>query len=238
MQSAADRLAKAWAHHVAADVRSAPSGLIRRSASIEEGPLLGRGIAASFVLALGLAPAAFAEERLMEVKVPTVSLYHQLYTTYDFVEANQFNGDGSVSTDVVVDDDEQAALRAQGVQFIRTLEDDATTAARNAEAEQALAEQRLSASLASNGAPSGAIKLRGKSIVPTLSVADPSSNATGRFVNGAFSLPQALQANAGGPFAAVGGSAAPTLLKSWTAPSSRTGTYGKTLTFTLSTTTP
>src|SRR5690242_20765074 len=129
--------------------------------------MVGRGLAASFVLALALAPAAIADERLMEVKVPSVSLYHDLYTTYDFVEANQFNGDGSVSTDVVVNDDEEAALRAQGVQFIRTLEDDATTAARNAEAEQALAEQRLSASLAKSGAPSGAIKLRGKSVVPT-----------------------------------------------------------------------
>jgi X-Pro dipeptidyl-peptidase len=89
-----------------------------------------------------------------------------------------------------------------------------------------------------------------------LSVADPSSTATGHLVNGAFSLPSALQANAGGPFADVGGSAAPTLLKSWTAPTSneavtvafqqhvgandalRTGTYSKTLTFTLSTTAP
>ncbi len=89
-----------------------------------------------------------------------------------------------------------------------------------------------------------------------LSVADPSSNATGHLVNGTFSLPQVLMANAGGPFAAVGGSAAPTLLKSWTAPTSnesvtinlkqtigandalRTGAYSKTLTFTLSTTTP
>jgi hypothetical protein len=89
-----------------------------------------------------------------------------------------------------------------------------------------------------------------------LSVADPSSTATGRLVNGTFSLPQALQANAGGAFAPVGGSAAPTPLKSWTAPVSnesvtvsfrqtigandalRTGTYSKTLTFTLSTTTP
>jgi hypothetical protein len=87
-----------------------------------------------------------------------------------------------------------------------------------------------------------------------LSVADPSSNATGRLVNGAFSLPQALQVNAGGPFAAVSG--APTQLKTWSAPTSnesvainfkqtigandalRTGTYSKTLTFTLSTTTP
>jgi hypothetical protein len=89
-----------------------------------------------------------------------------------------------------------------------------------------------------------------------LSVADPSSNATGRLVNGAFSLPQALQASGGGAFAPVGGSASPTTLKTWSAPTSnesvgitfrqsigandalRTGTYSKTLTFTLSTTTP
>jgi hypothetical protein len=89
-----------------------------------------------------------------------------------------------------------------------------------------------------------------------LSVADPSSTATGHLVNGTFSLPSTVQANAGGPFADVGGSAAPTLLKSWTNPTSneavtvnfqqhisagdalRTGTYAKTLTFTLSTTTP
>jgi PKD repeat protein/glucose/arabinose dehydrogenase/type 1 glutamine amidotransferase len=89
-----------------------------------------------------------------------------------------------------------------------------------------------------------------------LSVADPSSNATGRLVNGAFSLAQAVEANAGGAFAPVGGSATPTLLKSWTGPTSneavtinfsqtigaseplRTGAYSKTLTFTLSTTNP
>jgi type 1 glutamine amidotransferase len=89
-----------------------------------------------------------------------------------------------------------------------------------------------------------------------LSVADPSSNATGRLVNGTFSLPQALQASGGGAFAPVGGSSAPTLVKTWSAPTSnevapvtfkqsiaandalRTGTYSKTLTFTLSTTTP
>jgi hypothetical protein len=89
-----------------------------------------------------------------------------------------------------------------------------------------------------------------------LSVADPSSTATGHLVNGAFSLPSTLQANAGGPFADVGGSAAPTLLKTWSNPTSneavaiafqqhigasdalRTGSYSKTLTFTLSTTTP
>ena len=89
-----------------------------------------------------------------------------------------------------------------------------------------------------------------------LSVADPSTTSTGHLVNGAFSLPSGLQANAGGPFADVGGSSAPTSLTSWTAPVSndpvtiafqqhiastdalRTGTYSKTLTFTLSTTAP
>jgi PKD repeat protein len=96
----------------------------------------------------------------------------------------------------------------------------------------------------------------------TLSVADPSSTATGHLVNGAFSLPQALQAQAtspagaGGALADVGGSSAPTTLLTYGGPVSndpvaitfsqkigandalRTGSYGKTLTFTLSTTTP
>jgi hypothetical protein len=95
-----------------------------------------------------------------------------------------------------------------------------------------------------------------------LSVADPSATATGHLVNGAFSLPSALQAQAssaagtGAAFAAVGGSAAPTLLLTYAGPASndavtiafkqaigstdalRTGSYSKTLTFTLSTTTP
>ena len=90
----------------------------------------------------------------------------------------------------------------------------------------------------------------------TLSVADASSTATGRLVNGAFSLPQALQVSGGGAFAGVGGSASPTTLKTWANPISndavtvafkqtigagdalRTGSYSKTLTFTLSTTAP
>ncbi|HEX6023716.1 MAG TPA: M20/M25/M40 family metallo-hydrolase [Solirubrobacter sp.] len=90
----------------------------------------------------------------------------------------------------------------------------------------------------------------------TLTVADPSGTATGHLANGAFSLPQPLQASAGGPFAPVGGSSAPTTLKVWDAPTAnesstvnfkqtiaeqdalRTGTYAKTLTFTLSTTNP
>jgi hypothetical protein len=81
----------------------------------------------------------------------------------------------------------------------------------------------------------------------TLSVADPSTAATGRLVNGSFSLPSPLLA---------GGSPLPATLKAYAAPVSndpvaigftqrigatdalRTGTYAKTLTFTLSTTTP
>ena len=89
----------------------------------------------------------------------------------------------------------------------------------------------------------------------TLTVADPSPTNTGHLVNGAFALPQPLQAGAGGrrPGRRL---AAPTTLKTWSAPTSneavtvnfkqsigandalRTGTYSKTLTFTLSTTTP
>jgi uncharacterized protein (TIGR03118 family) len=96
----------------------------------------------------------------------------------------------------------------------------------------------------------------------TLSVADTSSTATGHLVNGTFSLPQAVKAGAtstggtGSALADVGGSAAPTTLLTYTAPVSndnvtlnfrqtigandalRTGTYSKTLTFTLSTTAP
>jgi predicted acyl esterase len=91
----------------------------------------------------------------------------------------------------------------------------------------------------------------------TLSVADPSPNATGKLVNGAFSLPSTLQARANeGTFADVGGSASPTTLLTYNGPTSndsvsvefkqhigatdalRTGEYSKTLTFTLSTTTP
>ena len=95
-----------------------------------------------------------------------------------------------------------------------------------------------------------------------LSVADPSPTATGHLVNGTFSLPQAVQAKAtsplgaGGALADVGGSSAPTSLLTYAGPVAndpvaitfsqaigandalRTGAYSKTLTFTLSTTTP
>jgi len=81
----------------------------------------------------------------------------------------------------------------------------------------------------------------------TLSVTDPSANATGHLVNGAFWLPQPLK---------VAGQELPATLKTYDGPVSndvvtvefsqlvganealRTGTYSKTLTFTLSTTTP
>jgi hypothetical protein len=95
-----------------------------------------------------------------------------------------------------------------------------------------------------------------------LAIADPSASATGRLVNGGFALPSAVQARAtsaaatGGGLAAVGGSASPTPLLAYAGPVSndsvtlafrqpiaagdalRTGTYGKTLTLTLSTTEP
>jgi hypothetical protein len=81
----------------------------------------------------------------------------------------------------------------------------------------------------------------------TLSVADPSANAPGHLVNGAFSLPQPLL---------VAGTPLPATVKAWSGPVSnepvsievrqaigatdplRTGTYSKTLVFTLSTTSP
>jgi hypothetical protein len=95
-----------------------------------------------------------------------------------------------------------------------------------------------------------------------LSIADPSSTATGRLMNGTFALVSPVQARAtsplgtGSPLANVGGSSAPTPLLTYSGPASndiatvtfsqsiaaneplRTGSYSKSLTFTLSTTTP
>jgi hypothetical protein len=90
-----------------------------------------------------------------------------------------------------------------------------------------------------------------------LSVADSSVQAPGHLVNGQFSLPQALQVRAReNAYAPLGGSGSQTTLTTWNGPVSndlvaigfkqpvrvndalRTGTYAKTLTFTLSTTTP
>jgi hypothetical protein len=91
----------------------------------------------------------------------------------------------------------------------------------------------------------------------TMSVADPSSTATGHLMNGSFVMPQPLQVSGNGTaFSPVGGSSAPTMVKSYDGPVTndqatvtfkqsvaatdglRTGTYSKTLTFTLSTTQP
>jgi hypothetical protein len=87
-------------------------------------------------------------------------------------------------------------------------------------------------------------------------VHDPSAVATGHLVNGSFALPQALHASAGSPFAPVTGAAGPLTLKTYSGPVSndgvmiafkqaigatdalRTGRYGKTLVFTLSTNSP
>ena len=90
----------------------------------------------------------------------------------------------------------------------------------------------------------------------------PELDDTGHLVNGAFVLPQPLQArarnaaNTGTAYNNVGSSASPLNLLTWSGPISndavtlefsqlvnandplRTGTYSKTLTFTLSTTTP
>jgi photosystem II stability/assembly factor-like uncharacterized protein len=94
-----------------------------------------------------------------------------------------------------------------------------------------------------------------------LSVADASGVASGHLVNGSFSLPQPLHAQASSPAAGPGSAFAPVsgdplALLSWSAPVShdpvtialrqtiggndalRTGSYSKTLTFTLSTTSP
>ncbi len=96
----------------------------------------------------------------------------------------------------------------------------------------------------------------------TLTVSDPSTTATGYLVNGTYALAQPLLVKAssplgaGGSYLPIGGSASPTTVLTYTAPVAndpvtitfkqsiaatdplRTGTYSKTLTFTLSTTQP
>ena len=87
-----------------------------------------------------------------------------------------------------------------------------------------------------------------------LSVTDAGGTAPGHLVNGAFSLPQALEAGAGSGYSPISGT--PAILRTYGAPVSndqvtigfkqaigandalRTGSYAKTLTFTLSTTAP
>ena len=93
-------------------------------------------------------------------------------------------------------------------------------------------------------------------------MSDASANATGHLVNGTFSLPEFLQArarnaaNTGTAYNNVGSSSSPLNLLTYSGPVSndavtigfsqlvkstdalRTGSYAKTLTFTLSTTNP
>jgi len=90
-----------------------------------------------------------------------------------------------------------------------------------------------------------------------LTVRDPSATATGHLVNGTAVMPQSLQVRADdGAFAPLSSTGAALAIKSWSTPvgarpvtlefkqpvaaadSLLTGAYGKTLTFTLSATTP
>jgi hypothetical protein len=118
----------------------------------------------------------------------------------------------------------------------------------------------LVAGLAHDYEASAAAIINSSAANATLSVSDPSTTASGRLVNGSFALAQPLQAratNAANPstaFLPVG--ASPVTLLTYTGPASndavtigikqsvgstdplRTGSYSKTLTFTLSTTSP
>jgi hypothetical protein len=118
----------------------------------------------------------------------------------------------------------------------------------------------LVAGLARDYETSVAATVNSSAAQATLSVSDPSASNSGRLVNGTFALAQALQvkatnaANPSSAFAPIG--ANPVTLLTYTTPASndsvtigikqpvgstdplRTGTYSKTLTFTLSTTTP
>jgi plastocyanin len=87
----------------------------------------------------------------------------------------------------------------------------------------------------------------------TLTVQDPGSVAPGHLVNGTYVMPQPLQVSAGGAFTPI---EAPAILRTWPGPASgesvpiafkqpvavtdalRSGSYAKTLMFTLSTTNP
>src|SRR5690349_23640535 len=101
---------------------------------------------------LVVAPAAGAQEHrditldadkaLVEVKVPSEGLYRALAADYDFVEALQRNGDGSISTDVLANAAKRSALRAAGVRIVTTLEDAADTAEASEERETAFADER------------------------------------------------------------------------------------------------
>jgi Zinc carboxypeptidase/Chitobiase/beta-hexosaminidase C-terminal domain len=142
-------------------------------------------VASVLLVLVGAGSAAAQEHRditldpgktLVEVKVPSQSLYQQLYSSYDFVEAVQRNGDGSVSTDVLVNDAERAALRAKGVVVVRTLESDASTNRRVQELEAAQSREARAQRLAESNA---AIPLPGE---VTIQRAYTFTNYAGRFL--------------------------------------------------------
>ena len=102
-----------------------------------------------------------------------------------------------------------------------------------------------------------AASVTSRAAAAALTVRDPSANATGHLVNGALAMPQALQVRANeGAFAPLSATGAALTLAAWSTPvgarpvtvefkqpvaatdSLLTGSYGKTLTFTLSATTP
>jgi hypothetical protein len=117
---------------------------------------------------------------LTEVKVPSQRLYDRLSSSYDFVEALQRNGDGSISTDVLVNPEERALLEAQGVQFVRTLETGAATKRRVDEREAAEAREARAQSLAESGHRSpSAIPVPGE---VTIQRAYTFTNYAGRFL--------------------------------------------------------
>src|ERR1700754_4071094 len=104
-------------------------------------------------------------------------------TQYDFVEANQRNGDGSVSTDVLVNPAEKAALAAEGVQFLGTLEDASDTAAVAAQRDEAQVDESIAQDLAEHGAAAkgaqSAVPLPGE---VTIMRAYTFTNYAGRFL--------------------------------------------------------
>jgi hypothetical protein len=112
----------------------------------------------------------------MEVKVPSQRLYDHLYSSHDFVEAVQRNGDGSLSTDVLVNSGERALLQSEGVQF----ETDAATERRVDERDAAEArEERAHVLAESAGRSPSAIPPPGE---VTIQRAYTFTNYAGRFL--------------------------------------------------------
>ncbi len=153
-----------------------------------------RGKLAVAIALLVAAPAAADEphrditldpgKALVEVKLPS-HLYDELYADYDFVEAVQRNGDGSISTDVLVNDAERAVLRARGVRFVKTLETQSSTDRRVAERDAALAREARARELAQKG--SAAAEKGAKNAIPlpgevTIMRAYTFTNYAGRFL--------------------------------------------------------